>query len=401
MDEEKKPQGREIRFEREPRIKGDVFSGDKHTELNIGGIQGTSGGTINIAGGDLIEEEKVIADGPYINIEPGSTIIIGEQVGAGLKALGDLVQISPEVHAAVTVFRSDFQVACSQVDVLGDYKDLHDLLHQIQFSCYDLLVNEMARFPEDSALEMMDAYSHNLQDILVKLHAVQERALVIASDVAWIVEVEQAQEDLRCAIDQIDGQLLKKTIWRLKRLLSIQPSQVNSRLNYAAHTLRLSSLVDALKTVNEHMVNLKLDPEKVLQFQEGLHFLITLDCKLQALVADHDCWQAIELDLRRIDDQIGQDLWELEMSWQDLKAKAEPLYLSKQDAWAKSLQEYDLALNGCLEAKGSPPKIRLAYRRYRHEAGSHFFQVDVDLKSLCGELRKVGEPLAAILRKIE
>jgi len=51
---------------------------------------------------------------------------------AGLQALGDLIGRSPQMRAALFAFRADFQAACTQVDVLGDYKDLHDLLHRLQ-----------------------------------------------------------------------------------------------------------------------------------------------------------------------------------------------------------------------------------------------------------------------------
>src|SRR6185503_10702936 len=88
--------------------------------LAIGGLNvgGNVDGQINIAGGHNIHAEK------------GSTVIIGaptEAVG-GLFALRELMQKSRDVRIAVIAFRTDFRVAHEQVDRLGDYKDLHDLL---------------------------------------------------------------------------------------------------------------------------------------------------------------------------------------------------------------------------------------------------------------------------------
>jgi len=51
-----------------------------------------------------------------------------QQAGAGLQALGELMGRSPQMRAALFGFLADFQAACTQVEVLGDYKDLHDLL---------------------------------------------------------------------------------------------------------------------------------------------------------------------------------------------------------------------------------------------------------------------------------
>jgi hypothetical protein len=45
--------------------------------------------------------------------------------------------------------------------------------------------------------------------------------------------------------------------------------------------------------------------------------------------------------------------------------------------------------------------IKRTFGKYRRHASNRFFQVDVDLKSICGELRKVGMPLSAVLRMIE
>ena len=370
---------------------------NKSTAIDVGGISGVSGGEINTAGQDIVKGEKIVAE-KYIRAE---TIIIGEKVGAGLQALGDLVQVSPEARAAVAVFRSAFKTACSQVDILGDYKELHDLLHQIQYSCYDPLVREALHFPDDTALEMMDRYRQDLRDVLFKLQAVAERELVTGSDILWIDEVEKAYSDLKTAIDLVDQKLLQNVLWRLKRLLSTQPSQINTRLNFVAHNLRLPAIVGALTTINEDLVKLPLDPDKVQQFQVGLQALVGLNEDLQVLVADHDRWQVVELELRRIEDQLGRGLEELEMSWGDLKNKAEPLYLDQDGEWAVSLNAYGQELDQAMATNIDPPKIRRAFWRYRREAGSRFFVVDISLKSLCGELRQVGGPMTEVLRRIE
>jgi hypothetical protein len=49
----------------------------------------------------------------------------------------------------------------------------------------------------------------------------------------------------------------------------------------------------------------------------------------------------------------------------------------------------------------NPVRIKQAFRDYRARVGRRFFQVDTKLKSQCGEIRKIGDPLNAILRMIE
>src|SRR5581483_3694865 len=53
----------------------------------------------------------------------------------GLAALQQLMK-DDDVRDAVGDFQSDFKGAASQIEILGMYKDLHDLLHTLQFQCY-------------------------------------------------------------------------------------------------------------------------------------------------------------------------------------------------------------------------------------------------------------------------
>jgi len=57
----------------------------------------------------------------------------------GLSALTGLMYV-PQVRTTVAVFYTDFMAATEQINVLGDYKDVHDNLHQLQFLCYNSIV---------------------------------------------------------------------------------------------------------------------------------------------------------------------------------------------------------------------------------------------------------------------
>ena len=324
-----------------------------------------------------------------------------EQAGAGLQALGDLMQRSPQMRAALFGFRADFLAACTQVEVLGDYKDLHDLLHRLQFDCYNVIIKAAARFPTDeTALDDLQDYLLGLEDILAQLHAVTRRAVVAAADTAWISDVAGAHDELKRVTEQADAKLLKQAIWRLNRTLSIQPTRINTRLTAAARGLRLPELVQALAVARDHLAAPGLDADKVRQFQAGLEGLDNLGRSLQTQVDDHDHWQGVDVELRRIEALIEPDLMELQMSWPDLKVIAGPLYQNQAEAWAVAMSKEAEALDEAL-ASDNPVKTRRAFRNYRNRAGHHFFQVDSDLRKLCGELRPIGEPLTMVLRLIE
>ncbi len=363
-----------------------------NTQVNIGigNIRDVSG-QMNVAGGHIVHAEK------------GATVIIGapaEAVG-GLVALRELMQHSSDVRTAVIAFQTDFKVAYEQVDLLGDYKDLHDLLHRLQFHCYNGIVQAAMRFPADEmALDNLTDYALTLEAIIDESRQVVNRPTMQKQELTWIGDIGLTKEDLRRAIDSLDEGSLKKVIWRLNRLLAIQPSRINTLLNLAARALRLPALLSALTRVCDHITSLELEPDKVIAFQSGLQALDKLDRALCELVDDHDRWQSLDVELRRLEASIDHDLVELEMSWPDIKPKAEPLYAGCVDDWADALKREGAALDEAL-GSNNPAKVRRSFRSYQRRASDRFFRVDVELKAVCGDLRQIGMPLASVLRMVQ
>jgi hypothetical protein len=68
-----------------------------------------------------------------------------------------------------------------------------------------------------------------------------------------------------------------------------------------------------------------------------------------------------------------------------------------EETWAASLKTDAARLDTALAASDAT-KIRHFFRRYRRQAGERFYRVDIELKRMTDDLRKVGEPLAAVLR---
>ena len=320
-----------------------------------------------------------------------------EQVSEGLAALTDLMQ-APDVHAAVVAFRTDFEAASRQIDVLGDYKRLHDLLHTMQFHCYHPIVQESRRFPDDE-MGLDNLFDHELtfEGIVSDLQEVTGHESLASFDISWISELDGAHRELHDALENLEARQLKRAIWRMNRVLAIQPSQINTRLNEVARALRLPALLTALTNVRDHLVRFELESAKVRQFETGVDALAKLDRGLATLVEDHDRWQVIDLELRRIEAAMRQNTMELEMSWPDLKAMVEPMHSGVEEEWAGSLAADAQALDEAV-AQEHPAKIRRFFWRYRRQAGDRFFRVDVDLKNLCEDLRDVGDPLTSVMK---
>ncbi|MGB3769496.1 MAG: hypothetical protein WA947_23295 [Phormidesmis sp.] len=337
----------------------------------------------------IVREELRVADKNY-----------GEPVSQGLNALVELMQV-PAVKDAVITFRVVFQAACDQIDVIANYKALHDLLHTLEFQCYGVIVQAARRFPDDElALEDLMEYELTLQDLLAELQQVAAQETIATNEVRWLAELQKARAELNSAIAQLELEPLKRTIWLLNRVLANQPDRINTKLTEAARSLRLPDLVEAMQFVAEHLAGAQLDAQKLQQFEQGVEVLEALNQRLSALVIGHDYWQSFDREMRRIEATLAQDLIELEMSWPYLQDQAGGLIDIEADAWTTAFQKDSQNLDAALEAQ-HPVKIRRYFRLYRKRASQRFFQVDVTLKRLCEELREVGGPLASVLRMME
>ncbi|MEC4817416.1 MAG: CHAT domain-containing protein [Scytonema sp. PMC 1069.18] len=320
-------------------------------------------------------------------------------VKGGLDALKELMTV-PEVRDAVVAFRNDFQTVCEQIGVLGNYKDLHDRLHQLEFLCYGVILQEAKRFPnDDTALYNLMEYQITLERIVDQVREVAIQRMLASDQTTWVKDLELAHEELQGAIKNSNTRQLEKSVWLINRVLAIQPSRINTSLNTAARSLRLPALVKAMSGLGNQLQNSQLEQKKTSQFQEGVNALVTLSDALTVLVKNHNDWQEMDLELRRIEANFERDAFELEMSWPHLKAMAESLCGSNIEEWALSFQKDGDNLDKAIAAQ-DPVKVKRLFRCYRRRAGERFYRIDMELKRLCGNLRIVGEPLASIVMMI-
>ncbi len=337
----------------------------------------------------LVREELRVAHTEY-----------GQSVKQGLNALVALMQV-PAVKNAVITFRVVFQAACEQIEVIANYKALHDLLHTLEFQCYGVIVQESRRFPDDEmAIDNLMAHELTLQSLIEELQQVSARETLASYEVQWLSELQTAQAELHNALEQMDAEPLKRTIWLLNRVLANQPDRINTNLTAAARALRLPELVQAMQFIAQQLADTPLDTEKRQQFEQGVAVLDRLNQRLRALVIGHDYWQTFDREMRRIEATLGRDLIELEMSWPYLQNQAGELLDAEADQWTIDFQADSEQLDAAI-AEQHPVKIKRYFRRYRRRASQRFFQVDVTLNRLCEELREVGGPLASVLRMME
>ncbi len=317
-----------------------------------------------------------------------------------LFALREMMQ-DPAAREAVVAFGADFRAARQHSRELFERKYLHDRLHDLEFRCYTPISMDAGRFPEsDGVVEAFSHYEFYLQQIADDLREFVASPEYDTADTSWVELVFRAQASLRGATNNLDAGQLKEALRQLRRVLTTQPTRINARLIDAAKSLRLSSLVEAMRLVGDRLADLEQESEKMSRLRAGVEALAGLERNMTALVQDHDQWQRLDLDLRRIEAIMDLDTEELEASWPELRALAGTLHRDQSKPWAirfrESIERLDQAIAG-----GNPRMIRLRFREFSREASDRFYRVDRALKEQCEDLSRIGEPLAAVLGMLQ
>lgn len=321
------------------------------------------------------------------------------RTGAGLTALAALMQ-KPIVRDAVVAFQTDLEASSQQIELLAALKEMHDHLHNVEFQCYRVIEGEMVRFPaDDLAVENLLDNELTLQDLTEKVQQTAARGALAQEASAWIGDLAEACRLLRAALQSQDPQSLRGCVRLLRRILTKEPSRINERLNRTAGSLRLGPIETALGAVAEQLATIEesVDPNALRQLGEGAQALDRLAQTLALAVRDHSRWQNLDVELRRVDAVLVHDMEELLFSWPDLRRMAGELRQEATAAWAEILAREETQLDTAIQS-GNLLMVRRAFFRFRRQAGIRFYQVDAELKHLCGEVARIAAPLDSILR---
>lgn len=321
-------------------------------------------------------------------------------ITAGLEALQSLM-FAPGVREAVSGFRDKFKSARDQIQILADYKDLHDALHTLQIGCFNVIYNSLKSFPDDDeTCNNLLTYETQLGSIVNDVQGIIAKKTFVGYQNSWVRNLVDAKTQLQEANKQSEVKYLKSTVWNLRTVIGEQPTRINDKLVEAARDLKLSEVVMALAVVREKLERPDLDIIKIEQFAVAIDNLADMYHKLKTLISDHDRWQDIDIIQRRIKNNLTDDLSELENSWQLLHELTETLYDNRVEEWAVSLKSSSTALDSFL-AEQNMAAAKKAFFGFYSKTSDRFIRVDKALKKMCDDLRNIGDSLSLLLGMLQ
>lgn len=324
-----------------------------------------------------------------------ATLIVGKSITSLIRLLSE-----PQVLTAVTSFRRDFEAASHQINLLNDQKQLHDLFQGLE-DCYHLVVTDQKKLPaDDNAWVGIEINEPELQSKISDLLTVATRDTFAADETRWVSQLTKAKTHIRDGLEEFDHEDLRRGTRLIFRILNRQPSRINAQLVTAASAIRLDALESALRSIAASLTASGLEHDLVAAVQNGVNELAGLDGRLRALVREHNQWQELDDEIRRIDttgDTLAEDVQD---AWIDLEPMLEDIVEGKDDPWADDIRGIMEKLHESVD-QGSFVRVRRMFVRLRSKMGQRFRKVDVNLLSLCQEMQRVGESLDLLLRQFK
>lgn len=323
---------------------------------------------------------------------------------AGIEALIEVMN-SPAVLRNAAAFKAVFRLSQRQIEILGYFKALHDLLHTFQISCYDRLWSLIRKFnynPEDPSLWDSDFdYDGSIVDTFVNLDAVTKQQRQIGREaVPWVATLDGNLRTLSVAVEKKCVAEINSAIRPIERVMSLQPILLNDRLVQAASQLPLQDLADALSNICDALEGEQQSPAKLRQFREGAEALRALEESLTHLIDKHGAWQELDREIRDIEKSVFQDIGRVSEYWPSIMAMTMPLCAEAGDLLTDRLVKTISRLDEAVEI-GTPRDIQQHFLNYRNAANKCFYKVDADLKGLCEKLQSVGAPLATVWEMLQ
>ncbi|ATQ67862.1 MULTISPECIES: hypothetical protein [Methylosinus] len=351
---------------------------------------------------DAPELHKMIAD----NWPPALQQLDARNSARALVNTQHRMKSEPSVRAVIAPSREMLEELRKDINVLFNYKTLHDCLHDIQVKLYDVIYVAANQLPDIQAEAELYAYIDELDDICRDARAAAEGlpddAAVRDQETEWVTALESAVAELGASLQHPDDRLFRKPLLCIKATLRGEPKRINRLLTIVARKLPLDELA---KTIERVIEETGANAARPRQLSESLDSIRRLSSRLEEKVREHRDWQDVEKNLWEAEDCLAQktrdSIANFTIVWDLIKEGVRPLAAKAgDDGWAKTSAIHVASIDQRLE--NDPRTVRAAFGEFSKNIRNHFSRVDKSLKSLCSDITtNIREPLRLLVEELD
>ena len=365
----------------------------------------------SVKDGDLVGHDK-ITNNFYLQTQTERAAFLqsSDAIRLGLKSLGVLIEQIPELAETVREARGLLVYTRDQVRRINACKETHDRLQRLERS-YRLLEPKLYDF--GSLIEVERVEWRGVRQVCLTVQedidAVCRHAgsAYFAKDAApWLETLRHAMNNLHNGFEEHELRLLDAGAQDIHDVLGLRISEMNNRLIDAVDDDSISHLLEAMRAV---LAQITPDQTQLVEtaaahqsFAAGLDSLESYANTVLSLRTLHNLWQGLDDQLRREHAQLGRGTQRVMDRWE---RNIRTSFVSLCDAETNPITQTRLL--GCshqlVQALGQADLVEADAALYdlRSAVSNRFAEVDFDLRQVCGKLRDAGEPLEAVLSKLQ
>lgn len=328
------------------------------------------------------------------------------QASASFHALAQLMpHLPPDVRDAIAIYQTNFETYRHQIELLNDYKHLHDELQQMDDE-YELLVMWCHGLQSDNdAIRwgLVVQLESRLYLRLGELLAYVRKTTFFDEATIWTTPLDTIRVNLHGACQRYDAEQFGKTINLLKPIIAEQLGATDTSLKEAAKTLRLSTLATSLEKIHDQLQHVagaapdRIVLQQLTELLHGVKALNTLDGELSRSITLHTRFQRFDNKLRLAAGLLTRSIAEMSDVWSIIQQMMVVISQGTLVEELPQLRKLELELDRAIALNEEQP-IRSLFNEYRSQVRQIFNRIDRNLLDLCAKLKQIGEPLDGVLR---
>lgn len=283
---------------------------------------------------------------------------------------------------------------------LSVYKSLHDCLHDVAFSKYDLIVSCMNEF-----------FEKNRPPREIRYYVTEIRKHVASARIGLSNtrdgDQRKTEEDLLKELEKRIGEIAsinerpataQEAVILLKQIITHDMQRLDNEMGNSARNLRIDRLIQKLNELNENT-----NSDEISRLAEQLG---DLHEEIRTRIQLHNKWQMASRFFWQIDDLIEKE--EIEIVKPLLKRLVEIMSsimeIENSSLDAKTIIDGEnlkthIDLWGQLDEE-KRNEMRDKYQSFKSDTVYEFFMVDRELYGLCEEIVELRGPLQIMINKI-